>query len=41
LRRINLAVVEGDQQQQAAVVRHLVAKETGGGVISTSKMGKG
>jgi hypothetical protein len=34
-------MVEGDQQLQAAVVQHLVAEETEGGVINTLRMRKG
>jgi hypothetical protein len=39
-RRINLAMDMVGQQQLAAVVLHLMAEETGGGVISTSRMRK-
>jgi hypothetical protein len=40
-RRTCLAVVVAGEQQLAAVVLHLVAQETRGGVISTSRMKKG
>jgi hypothetical protein len=39
-RRINLVVVVVGQEQLVAVVLHLGAEETGGGMISTSRMKK-